>query len=96
MTSKHYALVIVCNKSHEIYLQMHLKTHLKMYLKTNQKMYLKTNLKMYLKTHLEHRNKALFTNDVYKPYHHPILQIMMLVDGTVQGVLQSMIVDENL
>ena len=41
-------------------------------------------------------NKALFTNDVYKPYHHPILQIMMLVDGTVQGVLQSMIVDENL
>ena len=40
--------------------------------------------------------KALFTNDVYKPYHHPMLQIMMFVDGTVQGVLQKMIVDETL
>ena len=45
---------------------------------------------------VQSEDKALFTNDVYKPYHHPILQIMMLVDGTVQGVLQSMIVDENL
>ena len=41
-------------------------------------------------------DKALFTNDVYKPYHHPMLQIMMFVDGTVQGVLQKMIVDETL
>ena len=41
-------------------------------------------------------DKALFTNDVYKPYHHPMLQIMTFVDGTVQGVLQRMIVDETL
>ena len=41
-------------------------------------------------------SKALFTNDVYKPYHHPMLQIMTFVDGTVQGVLQRMIVDETL
>ena len=40
--------------------------------------------------------KALFTNDVYKPYHHPMLQMMTFVDGTVQGVLQRMIVDETL
>ena len=41
-------------------------------------------------------SQALFTNDVYKPYHHPMLQMMTFVDGTVQGVLQRMIVDENL
>ena len=40
--------------------------------------------------------KALFTNDVYKPYHYPMLQIIMFVDGTVQGVFQRMSVDETL
>ena len=48
-----------------------------------------------IKFTMSHTTKALFTNDVYKPYHHPMLQIMC-VDGTVQGVLQRMIVDETL